>query len=119
LEADPSSVPQARRYVAQALSRHPLGADTTQTVLLLTSELVTNAVVHAGTEIELSVHVEENRNVVRVVVTDGSPNPPLLRSARYTSDGGRGLRLLAELADAWGTTPAGTGKDVWFEVRAV
>ncbi|MCT2592636.1 ATP-binding protein [Streptomyces sp. N2-109] len=91
-------------------------------VTLCTSEVVTNAVVHAtgrGSLLWLSVGALE----VRVTVYDGSGMPPRPRAVVDTGESGRGLHLVAALSDAWGTVrgspfgPGGVdGKEVWFEV---
>lgn len=82
---------------------------------LLVSEVVTNAVVHAATDIDLSVAVLPGRRV-RVEVSDGSGQLPSRREYPATATTGRGLHLLEELADASGTVRSATGKTVWFEV---
>ncbi len=111
---------QARRFVAATLADwdRPLEVET---VVLLTSEVVSNVVLHAGPhrptdEIVLCVAVTDDR--VRVSVTDQHPGMPR-SDAAAVPDGlsGRGLLLLDVLASAWGVVPDGTGKVVWFEVQ--
>jgi serine/threonine-protein kinase RsbW len=98
--------------VRRALSdQHDGILDTAE---LLTSELVTNALLHAGTD--LVVHVEAENGTVRVAVDDGSANGPRLGSPDTIDLGGRGLPLVASLADRWGWEPLPVGKRVWFEV---
>ncbi|GAC1443559.1 MAG: hypothetical protein NVSMB55_17440 [Mycobacteriales bacterium] len=82
--------------------------------LLLVTELVTNAVVHAGTEIEL--RVDTGAASLRVEVLDRSPGSlPVIRPApAETREGGRGVFLLDALATEWGTRHFGEGKSVWF-----
>jgi anti-sigma regulatory factor (Ser/Thr protein kinase) len=84
-------------------------------VLLLTSELVTNAVVHAGTQARL--HLQGVAGGVRVEVSDGSSELPVPRNGRADDVGGWGLVLLERLATAWGAERRDSGKTVWFEVR--
>jgi anti-sigma regulatory factor (Ser/Thr protein kinase) len=88
--------------------------DVRDTAELLTSELVTNALLHAGTD--LMVHVEQTPGIVRIAVDDGSRHAPDLRSPNSSSLGGRGLPLVATLATRWGWEPLTHGKRVWFEV---
>jgi len=88
--------------------------DVLDTAELLTSELVTNALLHAGTD--LVVHVEAENGTVRVAVDDGSDNAPRMGSPDTIDLGGRGLPLVASLADRWGWEPLAHGKRVWFEV---
>lgn len=117
LELPPTtdSVPLARRFARSALRESTWDVDT---VVLLVSEVVTNAVLHARSAIV--VRVEDRRDVVRVEVQDGSPVPPRMHHFARSSATGRGLRLLDRLAAAWGVSSdaPGGGKVVWFEVGA-
>ena len=116
-----SSVPAARRWVVGACSRSwGVGADTT-VVALLTTEAVTNAVLHGRGEVVVELVFGDG--VVQVAVSDSSPQVPVLRVAAPEAVGGRGVALIDTLASRWGVqTPArtgtGTGKTVWFEVLA-
>jgi anti-sigma regulatory factor (Ser/Thr protein kinase) len=105
------SVPQARKHVNAALQRWQLDGFA-ETAQLLTSELVTNAVLHARTAMTLTI--EETDGGIRVSVTDGSPVPPALRRHSVTATTGRGLRLLDQLSDAWSVEDSNGGKTVWF-----
>lgn len=107
------SAPQARRAVTGVLDEWGLSR-LADTVALLVSEVVTNAVLHARTE--LTVSVARDGSGVRVSVTDGSSLPPAMRRHAATATTGRGLRLLDMLADSWSAEPAGTGKTVSFTV---
>lgn len=84
--------------------------------LVAVSELVTNAVVHAGTEVELSCHLEDTGALV-IEVTDHHPSRgPRENGADTPSDTpeyGRGLRLVATLAESWGVTYRAGAKTVW------
>jgi anti-sigma regulatory factor (Ser/Thr protein kinase) len=86
------------------------------TARLLTSELVTNAVLHARTDMVLTV--EEREGGVRIAVTDHSPVSPALRRHSPTSTTGRGLRLLNQLADNWSVEDDNGGKTVWFTLTS-
>jgi anti-sigma regulatory factor (Ser/Thr protein kinase) len=107
------SVPLARRFARSALRESRSDVDT---VVLLVSEVVTNAVLHARSAIRIVV--EDRDDVARVEVHDGSPVPPRMHHFRLVSGTGRGLRMLDQLAQNWGVDqgPHGTGKVVWFEV---
>ncbi len=83
-------------------------------VLLLTSEIVSNALLHAGTRMQVLVH--RDGPGVRVEVVDGSPVPPVRRRRSSSATTGRGVQLLDSLADEWGWTPEAEGKLVWFRV---
>jgi len=111
LPATARSVPEARQHVSAAL--HQWGYDgLLETARLLTSELVTNAVLHARTE--MTVAVEDTDHGVRVAVTDSSPVPPSLRHHSTTATTGRGLRMLDQLAREWSVDEDNGGKTVWF-----
>ena len=83
---------------------------------LLTSELVTNAVLHAGTDLTLTVSRDTERDVVRVSVVDGSEAAPARRAHSTFSTGGRGLGIVAEESQAFGVDSFQGGKAVWFEL---
>ena len=107
------SVPEARRHIAVTLQGW--GLDTlVDTARLLTSELVTNAVLHARTDMTLTVETEGDG--VRVSVTDASPISPAMRRHSDTATTGRGLRLLDELADSWTVSDTAGGKTVSFSL---
>jgi anti-sigma regulatory factor (Ser/Thr protein kinase) len=114
----------ARRHVVAACQG--LGDEATAAAELLTSELVTNAVIHPDlrrreTEGTVSVSITPTRRGVRVEVRDDDPRPiPPPPVAPATQDlHGRGLFLVNELASAWGSyVPSESAKVVWFEVRA-
>jgi anti-sigma regulatory factor (Ser/Thr protein kinase) len=86
------------------------------TASLVVSELVTNAVVHARTPLEVRVLVAGDR--VRIEVHDQTAGQPRRRSPTTHATGGRGLRMVEALCHAWGveTDADGAGKTVWAEV---
>lgn len=106
---------EARRAIRAALS--DLGsAEAVDAAELCVSELVTNAIVHAGTSIE--VRVLEYDGGVRVEVQDGSPHRPVPRHYTSLTATGRGLRLVEQLSTRWGARVHGEAKTVWFELGA-
>ena len=116
LPPDPSSAMVARTFARDVLSTWS-ESEAADTVTLLVSELVTNAVLHAGSKVEVAVR--HRGDWLRVEVADESPILPGQRE--FTSDAttGRGLGLIEAMADAWGVEPrADEGKIVWFEVPA-
>jgi anti-sigma regulatory factor (Ser/Thr protein kinase) len=103
-----------RRFVRERLVGL-MASDELDTVELLTSEVVTNAVVHAGTTSELQLVVWDDR--VRVEVVDGGGGMPAKRTdLPLTADSGRGLQIVDSLASDWGVEMGTQGKRVWFEV---
>jgi hypothetical protein len=111
LPPEPASPSQARRFVADALRDVPV--DTSLAVLLV-SELVTNAVLHARTVLEVTVSTSPAG--ARVGVRDGSQQRPRLRHYDRQAPTGRGLHLLESLASRWGVDEDEHGKTVWFEL---
>jgi anti-sigma regulatory factor (Ser/Thr protein kinase) len=103
----------AREFVADALEGEGFSGDV-DTILLLVSELVTNAVRHAATPFEIVVEV--NGDSVRVEVIDGDgDHPPLVRHPGPEDTNGRGLLIVDQLAKGWGSNEVGAGnKAVWF-----
>jgi anti-sigma regulatory factor (Ser/Thr protein kinase) len=113
-EAESAAV--ARAFVTETLLLW--GAERMlESATLLTSELVTNAVLYAGSDIHLVVRQAGRR--IRVEVRDGNPQVPVRRFPTEESVSGRGLALVEALAAAWGVDPVpDDGKTVWFEVAA-
>jgi anti-sigma regulatory factor (Ser/Thr protein kinase) len=107
------SVSRARTAVQTSLPDH-IPAELRETVGLLVSELVTNAILHVGASVDVDVRVNPP-GVVRVDVRDPSPFQPRRRDAG-TDTTGRGLMLVESLADRWGVDVTRAGKSVWFEI---
>ncbi|MGJ7439847.1 ATP-binding protein [Aquipuribacter sp. MA13-6] len=107
------SARQARRWVTERMSGYGL-EPLCDAVELLTAEVVTNALLHAGTQ--LSLHVRRQGSGVHVEVMDGSSVPPHRQHFSRTATTGRGIGLLDDLADEWGWRPEKAGKTVWFRV---
>ena len=106
----------ARHYVLSQTTAWPV--ELVELTVLLTSELVTNAVVHGRDPVLLLLVVDDDR--LRVEVTDGEPRmPDGPGKPAERAESGRGLLILDRLADRWGSHPRPTppGKVVWFEVR--
>jgi PAS domain S-box-containing protein len=109
----PSSVAAARGLVRELLTVARRD-DLLDDAVLLVSEIVTNALIHAGSSMRVQGRVGELG--LRVEVSDTSPHHPALRDYADTASTGRGLTLLVELVDKWGVSPAEVGKTVWFEL---
>jgi anti-sigma regulatory factor (Ser/Thr protein kinase) len=105
----------ARRFVGGLL----VGVTTAGVIAeatLLTSELVTNALVHAGSPMVVKVVVAGAS--FRIEVSDSGAGIPAVASVDPTAVGGRGLALVRDMSSAWGVTQHGTGKTVWFSLLA-
>jgi anti-sigma regulatory factor (Ser/Thr protein kinase) len=111
--SNPESARAARRFVASTLDA--LGCpELIEVACLLTSELVTNAIVHAQGRIGLSVEVDDAHHL-RVEVHDGAAACRAApRQAAPGDQRGRGLAMVASLSDEWGVRPEPMGKTIWF-----
>ncbi|NYD40441.1 ATP-binding protein [Nocardioides panaciterrulae] len=114
-DARPSSAAGARRLVREELARAGR-EDLRDAAELLVTELVTNALVHSGTPMEVCASVGVDG--LYVEVHDASPQLPLVRHHADLAGTGRGLRLLQHMADRWGAEPRSGGKCVWFELTS-
>ncbi|MFF4868248.1 SpoIIE family protein phosphatase [Streptomyces sp. NPDC090109] len=112
LDPEDAAPGRARRLARRALARWDL-EDLTDSVELLISEVVTNAVRYAERPVTLRLL---RTDVLRCEVGDDSPQLPRQRRARDTDEGGRGLFLVNRLARRWGATRLSGGKVVWFEL---
>ncbi|MDQ3615028.1 MAG: ATP-binding protein [Actinomycetota bacterium] len=113
LPPQPASVGEARRMVRRSLV---LGGrdDLVETAELLVSEVVTNALVHAGTPIDVALSVKHDG--LRVEIGDESPHLPSRRRYGPTAGTGRGLLMLERLVSDWGVVASRRGKTVWFHL---
>ncbi|MFE1382729.1 SpoIIE family protein phosphatase [Streptomyces sp. NPDC058740] len=112
LEPEDAAPGRARRLARRALQRWDL-EELSDSVELLISEVVTNAVRYAERPVTLRLL---RTDVLRCEVGDDSPQLPRQRRARDTDEGGRGLFLVNRLARRWGATRLSGGKVVWFEL---
>ncbi|MGW6060147.1 ATP-binding protein [Streptomyces sp. NPDC055189] len=137
---DPAEVGRARRWARSRLAGSGIEVDEplAETLILLISELVTNAVVHTGCPAVLRMRLPDapdaaekaagaagagaagaaqaGSGTVRVEVADTSARPPRPRHADGDATNGRGLELVDGLADRWGWQTEGAGKSIWCEV---
>ena len=113
-EPQQRSVSEARRFVRSTLGEWGMG-EVTDLAVLAVSELVTNAVVHAGTEVRVGLSVEDGS--LRLEVEDSHPDRALpLSQPQPTEDaeGGRGLLITSALTPIWGVEYTRTAKTVWL-----
>jgi anti-sigma regulatory factor (Ser/Thr protein kinase) len=108
---DPAAVGEVRAAVARQLARWDL-EDLSFTTELILSELVTNAIRYGSPPVR--VRLLRDRTLI-CEVSDSSNTSPHLRYAAMTDEGGRGLFLVAQLTDRWGTRYTPTGKVIWAE----
>jgi len=105
----------ARRELRQLLDTARIDQDTTDTAVLLATELVTNAVEHGRGSAYLDAAVQDR--AIRLEVSDSSTVVPQPNTAVSELDErGRGLLLIEALASRWGVLPRSDGKTVWCEL---
>jgi anti-sigma regulatory factor (Ser/Thr protein kinase) len=104
-------VAEARKRVSDRLTAWGLEEEAFTTELVV-SELVTNALRYGRPPIRL--RLIHDRSLI-CEVSDGSSTAPHLRRARVFDEGGRGLFLVAQLTQRWGTRYTSTGKTIWAE----
>jgi len=122
-----AALPSTPRW-ARALAREALRGwamePLADTVELLVSELVTNAVKASGPESVIRVAIHAAADLVRIEVADGATGRPRVDDPDPDTEGGRGLLLVSEISADWGTYPvrlgsgSATGKVVWCEIPA-
>ncbi|MET7409273.1 SpoIIE family protein phosphatase [Streptomyces parvulus] len=111
----PEAVRHARRFTRRTLRSWGVPDEGIDGVLLIVSELVTNALVHTDGRVRLDLALIGGR--MRVAVADASPRTPVKpTSIGWEATGGRGILLVEAMSSAWGTLPVGGGKLVWSEV---
>jgi anti-sigma regulatory factor (Ser/Thr protein kinase) len=114
-DARTASVGEARRWARAVLTAwHADDAEWELSQLL--TEVVTNAVLHAGTALRVVLEQDATSGRLRCEVTDGSPARPRVRRHSAEATTGRGLQLLESVATSWGVQTVSGGKTVWFEL---
>jgi len=120
IPGQPEQVSAARSFVARTLSAHRPGADA-DTATLLTSEIVTNAIVHTKSGVEggtvTIVVIGVPRGVLVEIIDGGSAGTPVVKGDLYAADG-HGLFLVQNLAAQWGYLREPAGTTVWFHLAA-
>ncbi|MEU1403482.1 SpoIIE family protein phosphatase [Streptomyces sp. NPDC005728] len=112
LDSEPTVVARARKHTSDQLSVWGLD-EASFTTELMVSELVTNAIRYGRPPIQLRL-IHQNSTLI-CEVYDSSGTTPHMRRARIFDEGGRGLLLVAQLAERWGTRHDRVGKTVWAE----
>jgi serine phosphatase RsbU (regulator of sigma subunit)/anti-sigma regulatory factor (Ser/Thr protein kinase) len=116
---DMQGVKTARRFIRNSLRSWGLDA-LADDLELIASEVVTNALIHAGSEVDL--RLREYPDHIRLEVRDSDTTPPVPSSIsmseeeRPQAEHGRGLVIVEGLASVWGSSPSGRGKTVWLEL---
>ncbi|HUH07109.1 MAG TPA: SpoIIE family protein phosphatase [Egibacteraceae bacterium] len=115
LVSDVGSPAAARRFVQETLTDWGAPPELIEEGMLVISELVTNSVLHAHTDI--GIELESRGEVVRVAVTDHARSLPALRAYSYEALTGRGLEVVTAMAWRWAVESLPTGKQVWADLR--
>jgi anti-sigma regulatory factor (Ser/Thr protein kinase) len=116
LPGRPASVATARRFIEARNAAWSFPEPAGAKLVLIGSELVTNAVLHARTELTLTLELRGGR--VRISVKDRSRSAATPRHYHADALTGRGLGVVAALSDSWGISATADGKVVWAEVAA-
>jgi two-component sensor histidine kinase len=105
------SVVEARRFVTDSIVHVP--RDVTDTLLVITSELVSNCIRHGATTFE--VRIDQLPDRILVETEDDGDGEPVVRSPAPTETSGRGLQIVKALSDSWGVVrkSRSSGKTVW------
>jgi len=120
--AEPIKVSEARRLAFDTFVQCGMDADQAELACLLVSEVVTNVVLHTssarGTLLgqDFELRIRKGHTSVWVEVFDHDLRLPRIRMASENDEGGRGLYLVDQLAERWGSRPTDWGKAVWFEM---
>jgi serine phosphatase RsbU (regulator of sigma subunit)/anti-sigma regulatory factor (Ser/Thr protein kinase) len=112
LPSDPAVVARARELACAQLSAWNLDDEMAFTTELVVSELVTNAIRYGGPPVQLRL-IRDTSLICEV--SDASSTAPHLRRARVFDEGGRGLMIVAQLTERWGSRHTATGKTIWAE----
>ncbi|GAB3597486.1 hypothetical protein GCM10027446_25660 [Angustibacter peucedani] len=119
VRSEPREVSRVRHALADALTAWGVPDDDTDVAVLLTSEIVTNAIRHGHPPV--LVHAELHGLGLRVAVDDGghdgAEQVEPVADVHWDDRGGRGLHLVEALAHQWGVVDVPAGKQVWFELR--
>lgn len=113
----PLAAMRARQLVGERLSSWHLD-DHVDTLALVVTELVTNAIQHGEARDTLDLELKADDQRIRLTVVDGSAIRPVARQVETEETSGRGLRIVEQLVDRWGTDDnPGGGKRVWVELH--
>ena len=113
--ADPTGPSRVRQWMTTRLREWAVPDPVIGAAILCTSELTTNALLHAGTPAEVRIDLSAERLLVSVADT-GTRGSVTRAHTDALSSRGRGLGLIEELSDTWGTDPTVRGSTVWFEM---
>jgi serine phosphatase RsbU (regulator of sigma subunit)/anti-sigma regulatory factor (Ser/Thr protein kinase) len=113
--AEPTGPSRVRQWMTARLRSWQVPEQAIGAAVLCTSELTTNALLHAGTPAQVHIDLSAERLLVSVADT-GTRGSVVRARAEALSSRGRGLGLIEEMSDAWGTDPTVRGTTVWFEV---
>jgi anti-sigma regulatory factor (Ser/Thr protein kinase) len=116
LAPEPSSVAEGRKFVRDTLRQWHLRAALIEEVELVASELITNAVLHAGSAptVRMMLHGDH----LRLEISDASTSVPQRRDYGLEAATGRGIMLVDSMATRWGAQLVEGGKVVWCEFTA-
>lgn len=114
MDAHPPALAAVRRRISESLSS--LSPTEAYAVLLVVTELVTNAYEHAWFPCQIRLRRLLRSNEIRVEVDDVSPYPPMPGRSWRGDNRGHGLRLVEHFATSWGMIRRSVGKTVWAQI---
>jgi anti-sigma regulatory factor (Ser/Thr protein kinase) len=115
LSSSPAAAREAREFMDSAICTAHASAVLDDARLLVT-ELVANSIRHGSPPITLRVECDASAGM-KVSVSDANPEKPMARPATPEDESGRGVHIVDLLSDAWGVSPTGNGKAVWFRLK--
>ncbi len=107
---------EARRWVANCARSGGATDDAVSSSLLVTSEVVTNAIVHASATTSVIIRARLDGTDLTVTVLDEDTRPPVPRQGRAGLPGGQGMHIVEALSSRWGWHRQPKGKAVWFTI---
>jgi anti-sigma regulatory factor (Ser/Thr protein kinase) len=114
LARGPESAAETRRWLKAVAVSFGFDAATVESLILIASELLANAFLHATGPFSVSLEVE--RDLLRIGVSDRSRNVPVMKAFDEFAATGRGLRIVAATSSAWGVDLRANGKTVWADL---
>lgn len=115
LPALATAASSGRTFITAYCIRHGVSPTAAENAVLITSELIGNAYLHAGSGTQVNVSFQDR--ILRVEVSDTSTVQPRLGTEWTDGTAGRGVMIMDALAQRWGVFAHPAGKSIWFELN--